>query len=97
MFVRIGSRRRNGLVVLALISLATIGACHKSATDPYDPEQSELRPAQSVRAASAGAKGAVVAAGWNLAQNKKSASMLGSTIGSTIAAIGEGLTQVARK
>ena len=91
MSARIDSRRRNALVALALISLATIGACHKSATDPYDPDQAELRPADS-RAA-----GAVVRGGWNLAQNKKAASMIGSTIGSTIGAIGEGLSQIARK
>ena len=91
MFARIDTRRRNALVALALISLATVGACHKSVTDPYDPEQSELRPA--ARSAS----GAVVQAGWNLAQNKKAASIIGSSVGSTIDAIGKALEASARK
>ena len=91
MSARISTRRRNALVALALISLASVGACHKSATDPYDPEQAELRPAASR------ANSAVVQAGWNLAQNKKSASMIGSAIGSTIDAIGKALEASARK
>ena len=91
MSARINSHRRNALVALTLISLATIGACHKSVTDPYDPEQRELRPAAS------DSRGAVVQAGWNLAQNKKAATMIGSTIGSTIDAIGKALEASARK
>ena len=86
MSARIGTRRRNALIALALISLATVGACHKSATDPYDPEQSELRPAASI------SQGGVVQAGWSLTQSKKAASMVGSTID----AIGKALAASAR-
>src|SRR5689334_3273947 len=43
MLTRIGTRRRNAFAVLALISLATIGACHKSATEPDDPQTYDLQ------------------------------------------------------
>ena len=94
MLTRIGTRRRNALAVVALISLATIGACHESSTEPGDPQTYDLQARQMImRSPSASTNGGVVAAGWNLAQNKRSASMIGSTID----AIGNALAAAARK
>jgi uncharacterized membrane protein len=94
MLTRIGTPCRNVLAVVALISLATIGACHESSTEPDDPQTYDLQARQMImRSPSASMNGGVVQAGWNLAQNKKAASMIGSTIG----AIGGALATSARK
>jgi hypothetical protein len=98
MFARIGTRHgRKALVVITLLSLASVGACSKSATEPEDPQTYDLQAHMATRGASASKGGGVVQAGWNLAQNKKAASMIGSAIGSAIDAFGKALTESARK
>ena len=94
MFARVGTRHGcKALVVLTLLSLASVGACYKSATEPEDPQTYDLQAHMGTRGLSASKGSGVVQAGWNLAQNKKAASMIGSAID----AIGKALAESARK
>ena len=98
MFARIGTRHgRKALVAITLLSLASAGACSKSTTEPEDPQTYDVQAPMDTRGLSASKGSGVVQAGWNLAQNKKAASMIGSAFGSAIDAIGKALAESARK